>query len=198
MTEKLLGNFSKGLIFVISAPAGTGKSTLVDMLTTEFKNVVESISCTTRSPRAGEEQGKHYHFISVEEFASKKKKGEFLEHAEVFGNFYGTSKEYVFNEINLGKHVVLVIDTQGAMQLRGKIPAVFIFITPPSLEVLRERLSKRKTEDPRAIETRLAKANQEMAQKTSYDYCIINENLQTAYAVLRSILIAEEHRVRQP
>lgn len=197
MAEKLLGNLHKGLIFVVSAPAGTGKTTLVKMLTDEFKNVVDSVSCTTRAPRAGEEAGKDYHFLSIEEFENKKKKGDFLEHAEVFGNFYGTSKEYVYKEIEEGKHVVLVIDTQGAMQLKGKIPAVFIFLKPPSMEALKERLSKRKTESHEAIAKRLSIATQEMAMTDRYDYCIINENLQTAYEVLRSIVIAEERRVRK-
>jgi guanylate kinase len=194
MAEKLLGNLARGLIFVLSAPAGTGKTTLVKMLRDEFNSVTESISCTTRPPRGGEIDGKDYHFLSVEEFERKIQADDFLEYAKVFGHYYGTSREYVFKQQEKGKHVFLVIDTQGAMQLKGKIPATFVFISPPSLQELRERLFKRKTETPELIEKRLSWAKEEIAMSSHYDYQMINDNLSIAYEILRSILIAEEHR----
>lgn len=192
---KVLGNVEKGLVFVISAPAGTGKTTLARMLCEEFSCVKESISCTTRPIRPGEKEGDHYHFIGREEFESKIKGGDFLEYAKVFDDYYGTSKQYVLKEQQMGKHVILVIDTQGALQLKGKFPAVFIFIAPPTLEELQERLIKRKTETPQMIEKRLAWAKHEMTLANQYDYLIVNDNLQVAYDVLRSILVAEEHKI---
>lgn len=198
MAQKLLGNLPKGLCFVISAPAGTGKTTLVRMLSQEFPCVYESVSCTTRPPRQGEVNGKDYHFLSKEEFKEKISQGDFLEYAEVFEYHYGTSKSLVVEEQNLGKHVFLVIDTQGAMQLKKKqFPALFIFLSPPSIAELKERLIKRKTESMEVIEKRLSWAQAEMAMLVNYDYHIVNDNLEQAYAILRSIVIAEEHRVQR-
>jgi len=194
MAEKLLGNLSKGLVFVISAPAGTGKTTLVNMLKQEFDCVTDSISCTTRSPRVGEVDGKDYHFLSVEAFEKKIQAGDFLEYAKVFGNYYGTSREYVLQQQNLGRHVFLVIDTQGAMKLKEKFPAVFIFLSPPSMEELKKRLLMRKTENLGLIEERLSWAAKEMALASRYDYHIVNAELYKAYEILRSIVIAEEHK----
>jgi guanylate kinase len=195
MSEHLLGSLSKGLVFVLSAPAGTGKTTLVRMLCEEFPCVTESVSCTTRPPRAGEEPGKDYHFLDKEDFEGKIKKGEFLEYAQVFGSYYGTSKEYVLKEQEKGKHVVLVIDTQGAMKLKEEhFPAVFVFVSPPSLKELRERLLKRQADSIESVEQRLSWAEQEMALIPRYDYHIVNDNLPVAYGILRSILIAEEHK----
>jgi guanylate kinase len=194
--EKLLGNLAKGLLFVVSAPAGTGKTTLVNMLKKEFSCVVESVSCTTRAPRQAESDGKDYHFLTVEQFEAKIKAHEFLEYAEVFGHYYGTAKEFVEREQSKGHHVVLVIDTQGALQLKGKVPAVFIFLWPPSMEELKRRLLKRQTESSVAIEKRLHWAAEELKRVKDYDYRIVNENLDTAYQALRSILIAEERRIR--
>src|SRR3972149_5472256 len=197
MIQKLLGNLSEGLVFVLSAPAGTGKTTLVKMLQNEFPCIIGSMSCTTLAPRSGEVPGKDYHFISQEEFAGKIKNGDFLEYATVFENYYGTSKEYVLKEQKKGKHVMLVIDTQGAMQIKKNgLPAVFIFISPPSLLVLKERLFKRKTESAAVIEQRLSWAKDEMALAPQYDYHIVNDNLENAYQILRSIIISEEHRTR--
>src|SRR5579862_7797777 len=196
MTQKLLGNLSQGLIFVLSAPAGTGKTTLVRMLTEEFDCVVESISCTTRPNRHNESHGKDYHFLSKETFEELIQKGYFLEYAQVFGYYYGTSRHFVLQQQKMGKHVILVIDTQGAMKLRAQgFPAVFIFVSPPSVEELRQRLIKRKTEHLETIEERLAWAEHEMSMVPHYDYHIVNDNLHNAYAILRSIVIAEEHRI---
>jgi guanylate kinase len=196
MAQKLLGNMPQGLVFVLSAPAGTGKTTLVHMLTKEFDCVVESISCTTRPHRFNESQGKDYHFLSQEEFEAMIQKGDFLEYAQVFGYYYGTSRDFVLKQQKMGKHVILVIDTQGALTLRQQgFSALFIFVSPPSLQELRNRLIQRKTETMETIEERLAWAQQEMATVPHYDYHIVNDNLQNAYAILRSIVIAEEHRV---
>lgn len=194
MTKKLLGNTKEGLLFIVSAPAGTGKTTLVRMLVEEFPCIIESISCTTRAKRPGEIEGKDYIFLSKEEFEKKLKAGDFLEYAKVFGNYYGTSRAFVEKELRMGKHVVLVIDTQGMLQLKGKIPFTAIFLRPPSLEELRERLVSRRTETPESIEKRLEWAELELLVTNQYDYQIVNDDLAVAYQALRSIIIAEEHR----
>lgn len=193
---KALGNCKKGSLFVVSAPAGTGKTTLVQMLCDEFPCVVKSVSCTTRNIRHNEVEGRDYHHLDMSDFESKIKEGEFLEYAKVFGNYYGTSKRFVESHMNGGKHVVLVIDTQGALQLKGTVDAVFIFIRPPSIAELRRRLQGRKTESDEAVEHRLSWAEGEMKLASRYDYQIVNENLKVAYDVLRSIFIAEEHKNR--
>lgn len=193
---KVLGGLKRGLIFVVSAPAGTGKTTLVRMLREEFNCVVESISFTTRDPRPLEIAGRDYHFITKTEFENKIREGEFLEYAEVFGHYYGTSKKFVEDELLKGNHVVLVIDTQGAMQLMKFLGAVFVFISPPSLEELKARLFSRKTDSSDAIQRRLSWAEKEMSLSSRYNYHIINDQLDMAYDVLRSILIAEEHKNR--
>lgn len=194
----LLGNLSKGLVFVLSAPAGTGKTTLVEMLRAEFDAVEQSVSCTTRKPRKGERDGKEYHFLSESAFKKRIKADDFLEYAEVFGSYYGTSKAFVEKQQKKGKDVFLVIDTQGAMQLREKkFPAIFIFVSPPSLKELKERLLKRKSETPESIAERLSWAKKEIAHAKYYDYHIVNEELDVAYDILRSIVIAEEHKRRK-
>ncbi len=197
MPNDLLGNLEQGLVFVVSAPAGTGKTTLVQMLVQEFPCVVESVSFTTRQKRPGEISGVHYNFVSNEEFERKISNNEFLEYVKLYGYYYGTSQKHIQEQRADGKHVVLVIDTQGALQLMGKFDATFIFLQPPSFDVLRDRLSKRKTESATVIEERLNWARLEMEAVRYYDYCIINDELATAYQVLRSILVAEEHRVRK-
>ncbi len=195
--EKLLGNLSEGFVFVISAPAGTGKTTLMKMLTDEFSCIMESVSCTTRPPRTGEVEGKDYYFLQEKEFEDKIQAGEFLEYAKVFNHYYGTLKSHVALAQEKGKHVVLVIDTQGAMQLKKTgFPAIFIFISPPNLQELRERLFKRKTEHSEMIEQRLAWAKHELSMMNQYDYHLVNDNLARAYDILRSIFIAEEHKTR--
>lgn len=191
---KVLGELKEGLIFVISAPAGTGKTTLVRMLQKEFSCVVESVSYTTRMPRLGEVPDRDYHFITKEEFEKKIEDKEFLEYANVFGNYYGTSRKVLEENQAQGKHVLLVIDTQGALQLMGNLKATFIFIKPPSMEILRTRLASRKSESESVRNERLSWAQKEMDLSSKYDYSIVNDQLDTAYDVLRSILIAEEHR----
>jgi guanylate kinase len=141
-------------------------------------------------------EGDDYHFLSAEGFKGKISQGDFLEYAEVFGYYYGTSKALVEKQQNLGKHVFLVIDTQGALQLQAQgFVATTIFLSPPSVQELKERLLKRSTESLEIIEKRLSWAKEELAVIDRYDYHIINDDLTQAYAVLRSIVIAEEHRV---
>jgi guanylate kinase len=197
VSQKLLGNLSEGLIFILSAPAGTGKTTLVRMLISEFDCIAESVSCTTRALRSGEIAGRDYYFLTHEEFQAKIQSGDFLEYAEVFGEYYGTSLAYVLAQQKAGKHVFLVIDTQGAMQLKKReFPAVYVFLSPPSLNELKERLQKRQTESQEVIARRLSWAEQELEMVRYYDYHLVNDELTGAYAILRSIVIAEEHRVK--
>ena len=193
-TQKTIGNLKTGLLFVVSAPAGTGKSTLVDMLVKEFPSVVESVSYTTRQPRDKEVDGIHYNFITRAAFEDKIAAGDFLESALVYGDYYGTSRSWVAERRAQGKHVVLVIDTQGAMLVKAACAATFVFILPPSFEELRDRLHKRKTEPPEVIEKRLEWARHEIEMSKHYDYLIENRDLKATYDVLRSIFIAEEHR----
>ncbi len=197
MTNKLLGNLKKGIIFVISSPSGAGKSTLVEMLLKEFPaDLARSITCTTREPRITEQKGKDYFFLSRDEFLAKQRESEFLEFAEVFGNYYGTLKKNVDEILQQGKHVLLVIDTQGAKQMAQlRDDARFIFISPPSMEELQRRLHSRETETKTTMERRLQRARIELSEKIHYDYQIINDDLKTAYQVLRSIIIAEEHKI---
>jgi len=193
--EKLLGSLTKGFVIVMSAPAGTGKTTLARMLIDEFPSVCESVSCTTRPIRPGEIPDKDYHFMSVADFEEREKRGEFLEHATVFGHHYGTLKEHVEKKLHQGQHVILVIDTQGAIQLKKLgYRAIYIFIRPPSLAELRSRLFNRKTEQEQHIEERLAWAVHELEMAKHYDYIVTNDNLHRAYEILRSILISEEHK----
>ncbi len=192
----LLGEVKKGLIFVVSAPAGTGKTTLVQRLVKEFPSIIASISYTTRQPREGEVHGVHYHFISETQFEAKIAASDFLEFVKLYGTYYGTSRQWIEEQQNQGKHVILVIDTQGALQLKKQLPAVFIFIRPPSLESLQARLIHRKTETTEMIKKRLAWAKTELEAAEQYDYQIINDDLEIAYQVFRSIFIAECHRVR--
>lgn len=184
-----------GLLFVLSAPAGTGKTTLVDMLTREFPQIKESVSYTTRFPRPHEVEGIHYHFVDEQAFEEKMAQGEFLESVVLYGQRYGTSRRWIDHQRAKGQHVVLVIDTQGAMQLRGQCAGTFIFIMPPSWDELKRRLTARNTESATQIEERLAWAIHETKVVANYDYCIVNEDLQQAYQALRSIVIAEEHRL---
>lgn len=193
--DRLLGNGKVGRPFIVSAPAGTGKTTLVKMLTDEFPCVVASISFTTRQPREGEIDGVHYNFVTHDEFEKKIASGDFLEYVKLYGDYYGTSRSWMEKQLNAGKHVVLVIDTQGAALLRDTWKMVSIFIRPPSLDELKHRLISRGTDSVETIERRLAFAQQELKAGSFYDYTIVNEDLNTAYQVLKSIFIAEEHRV---
>lgn len=196
--DELLGPpREEGLVFIVSAPAGTGKTTLVQKLAKEFSFVRPSISYTTREPRDGEKNGSDYFFISEEEFIKKIDAGDFLECVKLYDTYYGTSRQWVLDQTKQGRHVVLVIDTQGAMSLKGVIPAVYIFVRPPSLEVLRDRLSGRQTEPHAEVEKRLEWAKEELLLGGLYEYQIINDRLEVAYEVLKSIVIAECHKIKK-
>lgn len=196
MVLQLLGNRKRGLAFIVSAPAGTGKTTLVNMLTKEFPCVVANVSYTTRKPRQGEIEGTHYHFVNKEEFKKRIEAGEFLEYVCLYEEFYGTSRKWIEERLSAGKHVVLVIDTQGAVFLKDKFPAISIFLKPPSIEELEKRLNKRATESYQKIIERLEIAEQEIEALKYYDYEIVNDNLKVAYEAFKSIFIAEEHRIK--
>ncbi|OMH39849.1 guanylate kinase [Desulfurobacterium indicum] len=188
----------KGLLIVISAPSGTGKTTLVNMLMKAFPKMEFSVSCTTRKPRPGEIDGKDYYFISFEEFEKKIENNELLEWAEVYGNFYGTPKDKVIEALNEGKDILLDIDTQGALQVKKNYPdAVLIFILPPSLKELERRLRNRGTEDEETIEKRLLIARRELSLATKYDYIIINDKIEEAFEKLKSIVTAERWRTKR-
>lgn len=172
---------SKGNIFVISAASGTGKTTLVSRLVQQHPNVRVSVSHTTRPPRAGEVNGQHYHFVSEEEFVRLAGEGAFLEHAQVFGNYYGTSYESVQSMCEQGYDVILEIDVQGAQQVRKALPeALSIFILPPSLAVLEQRLRQRQTDSEEIIARRLSEAVDEIQQALTFDYVVSNRSLQQA------------------
>ena len=168
-------------LFVISGPSGAGKGTLVARLRERRPRLGQSVSANTRIPRAGEQEGVSYFFLSPEEFQRRIDAGEFLEWANVFGNMYGTLLSEVTSKLEAGTSLILEIDVQGALQVKEKFPeAVLIFIEPPSLEVLRQRLVGRATESPEALATRLATAEKELALAERYDAVIVNDDLDTA------------------
>ncbi|STZ76029.1 guanylate kinase [Bergeriella denitrificans] len=181
----------KGNIFIISAASGTGKTTLVSRLLHNHADLRVSVSHTTRAPREGEQNGVHYHFVSKEAFETLIGQNAFLEHADVFGNYYGTSFQGVESLINQGLDVILEIDVQGAEQVRRALPqACSIFILPPSFEILAGRLKGRATDSEKVINTRLAKARHEIEQAAHFDYIVVNDDLAQAEADLLHIIRA--------
>ena len=182
-------------VFIISAPSGSGKSTLVSRLMTNVPGLMFSISYTTRKPRGAEVEGHNYHFISRAEFESMIGRGEFLEWAEVFGNYYGTHRGILEEAQSQGKDLVLDIDVQGARQLRCQIPeAVTVFILAPSKQILEQRLRARSEDREEVIERRLREAAEEIRNYQAYDYVLINRDLTESDAVLSSIVYAERVR----
>jgi guanylate kinase len=181
----------KGNIFIISAASGTGKTTLVSRLLKNNGDIRVSISHTTRQPREGERHGVHYHFVPKEEFESLIRQNAFLEHADVFGNYYGTSIAGVDELRGQGYDVILEIDVQGAEQVRRLLPeACSIFILPPSFAILASRLTNRGTDSEEVIRTRLDKARHEIGQAPLFDYIVVNDDLDTAEADLLHIIKA--------
>ena len=186
-----------GIALVICAPSGTGKTTLTKRLIAEFPRFAFSISCTTRAPRPGEVDGRDYNFISPEEFKQRRDAGFFAEWAEVHGNYYGTLRRTIEEQLQAGRDLVLEIDWQGAQQVRKAFPqAIGIFILPPSLPTLKERLAGRGTDSTEVIARRFAAARDEMRHVDEFEYVIINDDLQQALANLRSVVAAA--RLRYP
>jgi guanylate kinase len=183
------------IVFIISAPSGSGKSTLVSGLLKAMPELLFSISYTTRAPRGQERSGENYYYINREEFEQRIQQDEFLEHAEVFGNYYGTHRSILDRARAGGRDLVLDIDVQGARQLRGRIPdAVSIFILAPSREILEQRLRDR-SEDPEAvIARRLREAAEEIRNYTDYDYIVVNREVASSVGNLVSIVKAERVR----
>ena len=180
-----------GHLFIVSAPSGAGKTTLVRLLLEKDPGIRVSISSTTRPPRTGENDGREYHFVDVQYFLEMVSRGDFLEWAEVHGNYYGTSRRWIEAEMTAGRDVLLEIDWQGAQQVRKAFPsAIGIFILPPSLEELKSRLSGRGTDSAETIARRIAAARDEMRHVDEFDYVSINDDLQQALDNLRSIVSA--------
>jgi guanylate kinase len=183
---------------ILSSPSGGGKTTIARMLLQRREDVGYSISCTTRTPRNGEEHGKDYHFLSVPEFLERRGRGEFAESAEVHGNMYGTLKAEVERVFGVGRHVVMDIDIQGARQFVAAYPeSVLVFLLPPSAEVLLGRLTGRNTESREAVHKRLTGARDELAAVGSYQYVVVNDDLERAYTQVASIVDAETVRHRR-
>lgn len=195
-SSSIIASRKKGRVFVISAPSGCGKTTLTSRLSPSL-GVVRSISFTTRPARPGERSGKDYHFISKEDFKKLIQKKEMLEWACVFGNYYGTPEGFVERQVRKGKDVLLVIDVQGAMQIKKSgYDAALIFLLPPSLSVLRERLGKRNQDSKGDIINRMKKSRHEMSYVKKYDYVVVNDKMDKALCQIESIITAERCRVR--
>jgi guanylate kinase len=188
----------KGLIFVLSAPSGAGKTTLCNKLLSSELGLVRSVSLTTRLPRKGERDGEDYFFVSKEDFQERRKKGELLEWTTVLGKLYGTPRRFVEKSIDRGIDILLSIDVRGALQVKRLYPqGIFIFILPPSLKTLETRLKKRSTEKNSQIAKRIGLAKRELSFVEHYDYVVVNDNLEEALVKLRSIIIAERRKNRK-
>lgn len=187
----------KGLLIVVSGPSGAGKDTIVNEVV-KIKNINAwiSISMTSRSPRGQEENGKEYFFVTREEFEDNISKNNFLEYAEYNGNYYGTPKHKIEEYLNKGIDVILIIEIQGALQIKELIPeALFIFIMPPSMEELKKRLIARGTDSPDKIISRFKTAYQEINEVTKYNYVVVNDDLENAVDKVSAILLSEKCRV---
>ena len=183
---------AKGTLFIISAPSGAGKTSLVAGILAQINNIQASISHTTRDCRPGEQNGINYHFVDHQQFVTMIENNAFLEHAEVFGNFYGTSQEWVEATLNTGTDVILEIDWQGAEQVRSKFAdSQSIFILPPSKQALRERLNGRGQDHAEVIEKRIAAATEDMSHYVEADYLVINDDFALALEQLKSIISAQ-------
>ncbi len=184
-----------GTLYIVSAPSGAGKTSLVNQLSASISDVAVSISHTTRPPRPGEQDGDHYHFTSPTVFEAMIAEGAFLEYAEVFGNYYGTSRVETEAKLAAGLDLILEIDWQGARQVRRLLPdSLSIFILPPSREALRHRLSNRAQDHPEVIDRRMAASLDELSHYAEFDYLVINDDFTVALDALRAILIGNRQR----
>jgi len=180
------------LIYIISAPSGSGKSTLVNEMLKKVSDLEFSISYTTRAPRGSETNGRQYYFISRDEFEKMIREGAFLEHAEVFGNYYGTARRFLQQAEDHGRDLLLDIDVQGAKQIQDKLPqAISIFILPPNRKILEERLRKRSEDTDEVIQRRLDKATSEIENYPRYNYILINDQLEDSIRLLRALVRGE-------
>ena len=183
---------TRGNLFILSAPSGAGKSSLISALLNKHSDMKVSVSHTTRSPRPGEENGVHYHFVSVEEFKALIEKNDFFEWAQVFDNYYGTSKQAIETQLAAGIDVFLDIDWQGAQQIRKLVEDVeTIFILPPSKEELESRLTNRGQDSSEVIAGRMAKAQSETSHYNEYDYVVVNDDFDTALTEIETIVMAK-------
>ena len=190
-------NRRDGILFVVSAPSGAGKTTLCTAITDSLENLTHSISYTTRKPRPGEIDGRDYYFVSEERFNEMMAAGDFAENAVVHSNHYGTSKRVLLDMIKEGVDVILDIDTQGARQIKDHCnTAVFIFIMPPSMAILEERLRNRRSDREDEIRKRMQRAVDEIRDFALYDYIVVNRDFERALSELRSIVVAERCRTK--
>jgi guanylate kinase len=190
-------NRKEGLVFVVSAPSGAGKTTLCKAITESLKNLRHSISYTTRHPRPGEKDGREYFFVTEKKFRSMVQAGDFAEWAEVHSHLYGTSRQALDQMVSNGIDVILDIDTQGAKQIKKTYAkAMFLFILPPSFAVLEERLRNRRSDNGEEIKKRMRRAHEEIKEYAMYDYIIVNRDFDRALDELRSIIVAERCRTR--
>ena len=188
----------KGVLVVVSGLSGAGKGTICKRLLEKYPDYVLSVSATSRKPRKGEENGREYFFITKEEFEDMIRDGKLLEYARYVENYYGTPKEWVEQQLESGKNIILEIELQGAFQIRDKIPeAVLVFILPPDMEELKRRLVNRGTETMEEIEKRLERAAEEMAFVPEYDYVIINDEVEKSVDMLHNIVRSEKERVQE-
>lgn len=186
---------SKGILYTVSAPSGAGKTSLVNALVKSNPEVCVSVSHTTRPKRPSEEDGVNYHFVSHRVFEQMLGEGAFLEHAQVFGNFYGTSQQWVENTLASGMDVILEIDWQGAAQVRHLMPdTVSLFILPPSLTCLRQRLTGRGQDDPAVIEARMSEAINEISHYAEADYLLVNDDFTVALAQFQALITSQHLR----
>ena len=186
-----------GILFVVSAPSGAGKTTLCKGITDSLENLTHSISYTTRKPRPGETDGRDYYFVTADRFRDMVQAGDFAEYAEVHANLYGTSKRVLDDMIREGIDVILDIDTQGARQIKSHFAtAVFVFIMPPSMAILEERLRNRKSDREDEIRKRMQRAVDEIRDYGLYDYIVVNRDFERALSELRSIVVAERCRTK--
>lgn len=184
-----------GIVFVVSAPSGAGKTSLCRAVTDSLDNIMHSVSYTTRAPRPGELDGRDYHFVTPARFRDMVAAGDFAEWAEVHGNMYGTSRRILDDMVSKGMDVILDIDTQGAKQIKERYgKAVFLFIMPPSMEILEERLRNRGSDNEAEIQKRMRRAYDEIRDYDMYDYVIVNRDFDRALSELRSVIVAERCR----
>lgn len=188
---------SKGLLIVLSGPSGVGKGTVCSALRPRIPELIYSVSATTRSPRAGEQDGVNYFFKSHEEFRKMIEEDELLEYAEYVGNFYGTPRDFVERTLESGRDIILEIEVQGALKVKEKFPeGIFVFLLPPSMDELKDRIRGRGTEQDDIINHRMTVAEDEISLMRHYDYAVVNDEIDLACKRIESIIIAEHCKIR--